>query len=70
MFLILLITIILAAVAYGLARLTGALPVYTKQVQDIFVLIASRVRKVADAAVEPTLRTHSFLAGLRALRRK
>jgi len=70
MLLTLLLTVLLAALAYGLGRLTGALPGYTRQLQDIFVLIDARVRKAADAAVEPLLRTHGFFAGLRALRRK
>ena len=66
----LIITLLMAALAYGLGRLTGALPGYTKSLQDIFVLIDARVRKAADSAVEPVLRTHGFFAGLRTLRRK
>ncbi|OGO31150.1 MAG: hypothetical protein A2Z16_07295 [Chloroflexi bacterium RBG_16_54_18] len=59
-----------AGLAYGIVWLIGALPKYTRQIQDVFVLIDARVRKAADASVEPTLRVRSFTAGLRALRRK
>ena len=59
-----------AGLAYGIVWLIGALPKYPRQIQDVFVLIDARVRKAADASVEPTLRVRSFTAGLRALRRK
>jgi hypothetical protein len=66
----LLVTVVMAAFAYGLIHLLGVLPGYTRQVQDIFVVIESRVKKAADAAVEPVLRAHSLVARLRVLRRK
>ena len=59
-----------AALAYGLMRLNALLPRYTRQLQDVFVVIEARVKRAADAAVEPALRARSAFAGLRALRRK
>ncbi len=70
MFLTLIFLVVTAGLAYGIIWLIGALPKYTRQIQDVFVLIDARVRKAADAIVEPTLRVQSFTAGLRALRRK
>jgi lipopolysaccharide export LptBFGC system permease protein LptF len=68
------ITLIFLAVtvglAYGLMRLNGLLPRYTRQLQDVFVVIEARFKRAADAAVEPVLRVRSASAGLRALRRK
>lgn len=63
-------TLILAALLYGVTRLLGALPLYARQAQNIFTLIGVRVRKGADAAVEPVLRIQGLLAAWRALRRK
>jgi hypothetical protein len=59
-----------AGLAYGLMRLNGLLPTYTRQLQDVFVVIETRVKRAADAAVEPALRVRSAFAGLRAFRRK
>jgi len=59
-----------AGLAYGAIWLIGALPKYTRQIQDIFILIDAQVTKAADASVEPALRAQSIMAGLRALRRK
>lgn len=70
MFLTLIFLVVTAGLAYGIIWLIGALPKYTRQIQDVFVLIDAQVRKAADAIVEPTLRVQSFTAGLRALRRK
>ncbi len=58
-----------AGLAYGLMRLNGLLPRYTRQIQDVFVVIEARVNRAADAAVEPALRVRSAFAGLRAFRR-
>jgi hypothetical protein len=70
MFFTFLFLVVVAALAYGLARLIGILPGYTRIVQDFFVLVSTRVRQAADAAVEPVLRAKSYRASLRALRRK
>ena len=59
-----------AGIAYGLMRLNSLLPIYSRQLQDLFVVIEARVRRAADAAVEPALRVRSAAAGLRAFRRK
>jgi hypothetical protein len=61
---------ITAAFAYGVMRLIAVLPGYSRKVQDFFILVETRVKKAADAAVEPSLRVQSMLAGLRAVRRK
>jgi len=70
----LLLTVILIAVTAGfvflLFQLLRILPPYTRQLQDVFVLISFYVRKFSDAAVEPFLKAHSFSASIRALRRR
>jgi len=58
------------ALAYGLMRLNDLLPIYSRQLQDLFVVIEARVKRAADAAVEPALRVRSAAAWLRAFRRK
>lgn len=70
MVLTLILLVATGGLAYGIIWLIGALPIYTRRIQDVFDLIEARVRKAADASVEPTLRVQSFTAGLRALRRK
>jgi len=71
MILTLIFLLVTGVITYGLIRLIGILPVYTRRVQDIFVLVEARLKKAADAAVEPALRAQGFTAGLRrALRRK
>lgn len=70
MFVALIFLAVIASLAYGLARLIGILPKYTRQVQDLFVSIEARVKNAADSAVEPALRVQSIVAGLRALRRR
>jgi len=70
MFFTFIFLVVMGALVYGLARLIGILPGYTRIVQDFFIMISGRVRQVADAAVEPVLRAKSYRASLRALRRK
>ena len=70
MFVALIFLAVIASLAYGLVRLIGVLPKYTRQVQDLFVSIEARVKSAADSAVEPTLRVQGIIAGLRALRRR
>jgi len=67
---ILIFTVIIAGLAFGVFRLIGILPGYARQVQDFFMLVQEQVRKGADKAVDPALKAHSFLAGIAALRRK
>jgi hypothetical protein len=70
MFATLIFAVLAAGAIYLITRLLGIAPHYTRLVQDTFVLIEVRVKKVADASAEPFLRVHSFTASLRALRRK
>ena len=62
--------VITSGLAYGLMRLNGILPVYTRKLQDVFVLIETRVKRAADAAAEPIIKVQSTLARLQVLRRK
>jgi hypothetical protein len=62
--------VITAGLAYGLMRLNGILPVYTRRLQDVFVIIHTRVKRVADAVVEPIIKAQSTSAKLQVLRRK
>lgn len=70
MFAALILLALVGGTAYLITRLLAITPYYARLVQDIFVLIAVRVRKAADAAVEPILRLNGFSASLRALRRR
>jgi hypothetical protein len=56
----------LAGVIFGLFRLMQSLPGYTRLTQDFLGAAGLRVRRVADAMVEPILRGHEFSAGWRA----
>jgi hypothetical protein len=62
--------VITAGLAYGLMRLNGILPVYTRRLQDVFVVIGARVKRAADAAAEPVIKVQSTFAKLQVLRRK
>lgn len=71
MFILLFILIaIFGGTAFGVIKLIGALPVYARKVQDIFVTIGAIVRQYSDKAVEPILRTQGFMASLRRLLRR
>lgn len=70
MLLVLILMILTAGVAYAVTYLLGVVPPYARQVQDFFLLVQFRVRKIADTAVEPALRAGALMASLRALRRK
>jgi hypothetical protein len=61
--------ILLGGLAFGVIWLIRTLPVYTRQLQDIFNLIGLRTRNLTDMIVEPFLRIHSFGAKLNALRK-
>ena len=64
---IFIITLVLAAVTYGLIRLIGILPPYAALVQNFFVAVSQKVRKVSDQAVEPVIKAASARARLNAL---
>jgi len=55
---------------YLVTRLLAESPFFFKRIQDFFVLVGLRVRNASDASTEPFLRVHSFVASLRALRRR
>ncbi|HEX7973228.1 MAG TPA: hypothetical protein VF498_02380 [Anaerolineales bacterium] len=71
MFIVLLIIIaIFGGIAFGVIKLIGVLPIYSRKVQDLFVMIGAQVRRFSDMAVEPVLRVHGFKASLQRLRRR
>lgn len=59
-----------AGLIYLFMRLSGLIPSYARQAQDFILRLGQRVRRGADASSEPLLRYHSFVAALRALRRR
>jgi hypothetical protein len=63
----LILTLVLATVTYGLIRLIGILPPYAALVQNFFIAVSQKVRKVSDQAVEPVIRVASAQARLSAL---
>ena len=70
MFSVFLLMVILAGMVFLITRLLGVSPFFFRRVQDFFTLASLRVGRAADAAVEPFLRGHSFVASVRALGRK
>ena len=65
-----LFALIFGALAYGITRLNGTLPIYTKQAQDIFEQVRLQIQLGSDKAVEPILKFRSFLASLGAIKPK
>ncbi len=63
-------TLIFGAVAFGVAKLNEALPIYTRQAQDLFQQVCRQVQMGSDKAVEPILKIRSFFASFGALKRK
>ncbi|MFL7893753.1 MAG: hypothetical protein ACK2UM_01560 [Anaerolineales bacterium] len=63
-------TILLVMLVVYTARLSKATPFFFFKVQRIFYLTEIRVKDIANIASEPFLRINSFIAGVRALRRK
>jgi len=61
---------LLAGLVYVLTLGTRRLPFFMHRVQNFFRLISLWVRKAADGAVEPVLRTQSVSAAWRALWRR
>jgi hypothetical protein len=70
MFATVLFMLVLAAFAYGIIWLNGALPIYTKQAQDILERVRQQVQVGSDKVVEPILKLRSFLASLGAIKPK
>jgi hypothetical protein len=52
---------------YGMLRLLQVLPEYTGKAQDIFKVLSSGTRKVADGAVKPLLWVHQIGAVFRSI---
>lgn len=66
----LIVIIGLVAAAYYTTQLLKETPYFFFTVQRYSYLIEIRVKTYSNAAVEPFLRLHSFIAGARAIRRK
>ena len=65
-----LFTLIFGAVAYGIFRLNGTLPIYTKQAQDVLEQVRQQVQAGSYKAVAPVLKIRGFLASLGAIKPK
>jgi len=70
MLMVFILMLILAGLIYLITRLLGVSPFFFRRIQDFFFLASLRVGKAADAATEPFLRGHAFMASLRALGRQ
>jgi len=70
LFFSLLFLAILAMLVYAISRLLGILPPYARLTQDLFSQMEFKVKKAADAAVEPALRLHAAKAGWQAFTRR
>ena len=60
--------IILSIFTYGVIRLIGILPQYSKRGLDVILQIQLRVCQMDDRLVEPILIFHEFVGSLRALK--
>ena len=67
-FIIIIISLIF--IAYYTRQLLKATPYFFFTVQRYSYLVEMRVRRYSNAAAEPFLRLNSFIAGVRAIRRK
>ena len=65
-----LLTIVLAALIYGFARLTRVTPHFTAKAQGIFSLVAAWSKKIADGTTKPVLWTQQAGAVIKSLFRK
>ncbi len=54
-----------AAITYGVTALLGVFPGYARLVQDYFLLFERKVKELDARIVEPVLKLHAWLAGLR-----
>jgi hypothetical protein len=54
--------VILAALIYGIARLLGVIPVYTRKIQTFFDLVSVVVRNQANKVVKPILIINGWAA--------
>ncbi|MBN2548783.1 MAG: hypothetical protein JXB15_06485 [Anaerolineales bacterium] len=67
LFMVLILLIITAGIAYGVMRLIDVLPFYTRRLQDFFILLTVRISRLDDKAVEPVLRLKTYRASLSSL---
>lgn len=58
------------AANYGLLSLLRVLPIYTFRAQEFLTGVVRIVRRASDLAAEPIIRSQSFMATLREIRRK
>jgi len=70
MLMVFILMVTVAGMVFLITRLLGVSPYFFRRVQDFFTLASLRVGRAADAAVEPFLRGHAFMASVRAIRRK
>ena len=70
MLIALLIAGALGGLVYGMWKLSRWLPSFAFKVQNILTLVQAKVRMIANAIVEPVLRTRAFFAGAEALKHK
>jgi len=63
----LIFTILLSAILYGVIRLIGVLPYYALRTLDFLQRVQSYIRKGADVAAAPVVRVHGVRAALRRL---
>jgi hypothetical protein len=63
------LVVVQVALIYMLVRLLPIVPRSSRQMQDFFVLLSKRVRRISDKSTEPFLRVHSMNASFTAFRR-
>jgi hypothetical protein len=65
----LLFLIVTIGLIVGVTKLLTILPLYTRSLQDFFILLAHQTRRVTDGMVEPLLRLQEWVAIWRRIRR-
>ncbi len=68
LFLALIPLAVVGGLTFLVSKLLGVLPGYTRLVQDAFVNLESKMLKVSDALVAPSLKLKSWAAGARRAR--
>ncbi len=66
----LIFTAIVAALVYGLVKLSGVLPEVTFRIQEFLASLQIRLREISDSAARPVIKVGGFWASVRALFRR
>ncbi len=63
----LILTLLVAALIYGLVKLIGVLPEVTFDIQEFLAIMQARIKAIADSLARPVIQVGGFWAAVRAL---